>query len=371
MSVLMIIFGTLIVALLAIGIAGGLIVSVVSIVRLVSGKRKYRGELIDTKKRWLFGLLCVLNALCLTAGTCLGVWVYQEHKAELWSIVSTQSEKDNILPDFLQDGDVSDGEVQTETPYTIYQNQNIQLPIGTATYVLVPGGGHDAWCYEPVKQLLEAAGQDVYAVSLPGVGELADELTAETSLDDHINAVADYIVENDLNDVILVGHSYGGMVITGAADRVPKRIRKIVYLDAVHLADNQSLLDAQPLVQYVPAVSQPPTVNGVEVNLYPDEETIAFLGLTAPVDVAYASEHLTPHPWKTFTQTLHLKKPNIVNDVGKTDIYTKATLDGLLTTGIVTPEDAAAVMVIDTGHDLMITEPELTADMLLNAATNN
>ena len=250
----------------------------------------------------------------------------------------------------------------------IYTNQNVTLPAGTATYALVPGGGHGAWCYEPVKMLLEDAGQTVYAVSLPGVGERADELTTNTCLEDHIQAVADFITEHDLHDVILVGHSYGGMVITGAADRVPDRVKNIVYLDAVHPANGQSLLDAQSLVQYVPAVSQPRTVDGVEVNLYPDEDTITFLGLTEPLDVVFAKEHLTPHPWKTFTDKLQLENADIVSEIGKTDIYTKTTLDGLLQAGLVTEDEAKNAMVIDTGHDLMITEPKLTADMLLNAA---
>jgi|GEM_PF-4443645 len=78
--------------------------------------------------------------------------------------------------------------------------------------------------------------------------------------------------------------------------------------------------------------------------------------------------HLTPHPWKTFTDKLELSDPDIVSKVNKVDIYTKTTLEGLLMSGIATEDEAAAAMVIDTGHDLMITEPELTVDMLLNAA---
>lgn len=254
------------------------------------------------------------------------------------------------------------------TNYTLYQLQNVNLPAKTATYVLVPGGGHGAWCYTFIKDLLEQAGQTVYAVSLPGVGELANELTTGVGLDDHIDAVVKSIKENDLYDVILVGHSYGGMVITGTVDRVPERIRGLVYLDAVHPSNGQSLLDAQPLVKYVPAVSQPHTVNGVDVNLCPDKATIAFLGLREAEDVNFAAHHLTPHPWKTFTDKLHLSDPDVVTKIGSVDIYTKTTLDGLLQTGIATPEEAEKAMIIDTGHDLMITEPKLTADMLLNAA---
>ena len=369
MSVIVIILTSLLTVLLSLGIIGGVVLSLVAVFRLATGKGNYNGREMSGAKRILISLVCVLNALSLLAGGYLGVKAYQSHKDAIWGAVERQSQQDNILPDYMQDNEDGDKSADdAEASYTLYEKQNISIPAGTATYVLVPGGGHGAWCYDPVKHLLEDAGQTVYAVPLPGVGERADELTSDTDLDDHIDAVADFITEHDLHEVILVGHSYGGMVITGTADRIPDRIKNIVYLDAVHPADGQSLLDAQPMVQYVPAVSQPRTVNGIEVNLYPDEATIAFLGLTAPVDMAFASEHLTPHPWKTFTQQLHLDDPDVVKKIGRTDIYTKTTLEGLLQTGIATKEEAEQAMVIDTGHDLMITEPELTADMLLNTA---
>ncbi len=80
------------------------------------------------------------------------------------------------------------------------------------------------------------------------------------------------------------------------------------------------------MVAHVPVVGSPVTVDGVKVNLCPNDETIAFLGLTGPVEVEYAKRHLTPRPWKTFTDKLKLSDPNIVNKIGKTDIYTKTTL---------------------------------------------
>ena len=237
-----------------------------------------------------------------------------------------------------------------------------------ATYVFVPGGGHGAWCYERVIDLIEANGHKAYAVSLPGVGERSSELTAETGLENHIQAVVDYILQNDLRDVILVGHSYGGMVITGTADLVPERIRVIVYLDAVHPRNGQNLIEAQPLVKYVPIVGKPVVIDGIEVNLVPGKETLDFLGLTDEEDVAFAEGKLTPHPYKSFTDKLVLQDPDIMNTVGKIDIYTRKTLDGLLQMRIVTTQEAENAMVIDTGHDLMITEPELTTEMLLKAA---
>lgn len=255
-------------------------------------------------------------------------------------------------------------------PYHIYADQNVDLPENSAEFVLIPGAGHPAASYDKVTELLEDDGQTVHALTLPGVGDRADELTPETGLQTQIDDVVAYFQDNDLHDIVLVGHSFGGMVITGVADQIPDRIERIVYLDAIHPKDGQNLIEAQPLVKYVPAVSEPLTIDGVEVNLYPDDDTIAFLGLTEPDDVAWAKSHLTPHPWKTFTDTLHLANPNIIRDVPVTDIYTRTTIWGLSIFGLVTGDEKANAWVIPTGHDLMITESELVADALLNAASH-
>jgi pimeloyl-ACP methyl ester carboxylesterase len=88
-----------------------------------------------------------------------------------------------------------------------------------ATFVLVHGGGHGGWCYRKVAPLLRAAGHEVHAPSLTGLGERAHLLGPDIDLNTHIQVVAALLHYEDLTDVILVGHSYGGMVITGAADR--------------------------------------------------------------------------------------------------------------------------------------------------------
>jgi len=86
-----------------------------------------------------------------------------------------------------------------------------------ATYVLVHGGGHGGWCYQPVARLLRAKGHQVYAPSLTGLGEREHLFRAGVDLDCHITDIVKLLHFEDLRDVILVGHSYGGMVITGAA----------------------------------------------------------------------------------------------------------------------------------------------------------
>src|SRR4029077_15616455 len=118
-----------------------------------------------------------------------------------------------------------------------------------ATYVLVHGGGHGGWCYQPTAELLRAAGHRVLAPSLTGCGERKHLLAPGIDLDTHIEDVVSLLFYEDLRDVILVGHSYGGMVVTGVADRAADRVGRIVYLDAANPVDGQSLVDvAGPII---------------------------------------------------------------------------------------------------------------------------
>src|SRR5262245_40465445 len=109
-----------------------------------------------------------------------------------------------------------------------------------ATYVLVHGGGHGGWCYQRVARLLRAGGHDVYTPTLTGLGERSHLVGPNVDLDLHIRDVCELLHYEDLRDVILVGHSYGGMVITGVADRAADRVARLVYLDAATPVNGQS-----------------------------------------------------------------------------------------------------------------------------------
>lgn len=102
-----------------------------------------------------------------------------------------------------------------------------------ATYVLIPGMCHGGWCYESITEQLRRPGHRVYPLTLTGLAERSHLLTASVNLETHIQDVVRLLVAEDIEDAVLVGHSYGGMVITGASDRVPDRIDSLVYLDAV------------------------------------------------------------------------------------------------------------------------------------------
>jgi pimeloyl-ACP methyl ester carboxylesterase len=112
-----------------------------------------------------------------------------------------------------------------------------------ATYVLVHGAWGGSYGWRSVRPLLQQAGHAVFTPSLTGQGERAHLATPDVNLSTHIQDVYNAIWYEDLTDIILVGHSYGGMVVTGVADRMPERIQHLVYLDAFLPADGQSLFD--------------------------------------------------------------------------------------------------------------------------------
>jgi pimeloyl-ACP methyl ester carboxylesterase len=163
-----------------------------------------------------------------------------------------------------------------------------------ATYVLVHGG----WCYRKVARIIRSAGPDVYTSTMTGVGERAHLLLPDIDLDFHINDIVKVLEYEDLRDVILVGHSYGGMVITGVADRATDRIGHLVYLDAATPINGESLADISP-EQMVEARNEGQVIDGVEVVLGPGTEPIPNHGVTDH-DLAWMTPKLTPHPYKCF-----------------------------------------------------------------------
>ena len=112
-----------------------------------------------------------------------------------------------------------------------------------ATYVLVHGAWGGSYGWRLVRPLLQKAGHSVFTPSLTGQGERSHLATPEVNLSTHIQDVYNAIWYEDLSDIILVGHSYGGMVVTGVADRMPERIKHLVYLDAFLPNDGQSCFD--------------------------------------------------------------------------------------------------------------------------------
>lgn len=110
------------------------------------------------------------------------------------------------------------------------------------TIVIVHGAWGGSWAFRRLERLLREKGFDVYRPSLTGLGERVHLGTLDVGLSTHVEDVMNAIIFEDLRDILLVGHSYGGMVISGVADRMPDRIRKLIYLDAFLPEDGDSVI---------------------------------------------------------------------------------------------------------------------------------
>lgn len=237
-----------------------------------------------------------------------------------------------------------------------------------ATFVLVHGAWHGGWCWQKLTPLLTAAGHEVYAPTLTGLAERASELSPDVGLDTHIQDIVGLLVDKDLHGVILVGHSYGGMVITGAVDQAPERIAHLVYLDTFVPRDGDSMTSISPVVIWL--LRRQAESDGWKIASHGD------YGVTTEPDRSWVLRSVTPQPLKTLEQPLHLKNPAIVSTKPRTQIECTGSsvallllqrlLQLILAPRALPPRGAGwRLRQIPTGHDAMITMPEKLADLLL------
>jgi pimeloyl-ACP methyl ester carboxylesterase len=159
--------------------------------------------------------------------------------------------------------------------------------------VLVHGAWHGGWCWRRVGDRLTAKGRYVVAPTLSGVGERSHLASDSISLSTHIDDVVNEIRWKDLEGLVLVGHSYGGMVITGVAERIRDRIAAIVYLDAFLPQDGQSLS----------------ALLGPSAPSWPEHMVAPIPAASFRVnakDAVWVDSKMTPHPVRCFTETLRV-----------------------------------------------------------------
>jgi len=235
-----------------------------------------------------------------------------------------------------------------------------------ATFVLVQGGWVGGWYWQKLIPFLEAAGHEVYAPTLTGLAERASELSPDIGLDTHIQDIVGLLEEKNLQGVILVGHSYGGMVITGVVDRVPERIAHLVYLDTFVPRDGESMSHISPIVIWLLRRQARTHGDGWRVN------PPGTLDVTKEPDRSWVRSKVTPHPLKTFEQPLHLKNPAIVSAKPRTHInctgggFFRSLMRRLLARRALPPTEAGwRLRQLPTAHCAMIHMPRELADLLL------
>lgn len=175
-----------------------------------------------------------------------------------------------------------------------------------ATFVLIHGAWHGGWSWQPVAARLEALGHDVSRPTLSGLGERAHLATREIDLSVHVQDVAAHVFFENLTDVVLVGHSYAGMVITGVATAVPERLRRLVYYDAFVPDDGDSALDL------LPETIAEHFVQSAEDDgdgwLMP-RRPLSALGVRDESALAFLEPRLTEHLLATYAEKLRLDRP--------------------------------------------------------------
>lgn len=241
-----------------------------------------------------------------------------------------------------------------------------------ADYLLVHGAWHGAWCWQRVLPVLIQAGHRAHAVTLTGLGERAHLLSPDIDLETHIQDVTAAMDAEELNDVVLVVHSYAGMLGTAVADRRPERLAHLVYLDAVlpqpgemwsstHASDTR-------LARIAAAKADP-------LHSFPAPDPSVF-GLSG-ADHAWVKRRQTPHPCGPYTHGLDFDPQRVASvprtfinctepALGTIDASRSRMLDPLFWGGAWLP--GSQLVEMKTGHDAMVSDPQRLLTCLLALA---
>jgi len=210
--------------------------------------------------------------------------------------------------------------------------------------------------------LLAAAARPVHVVTLTGLGERAHLAKAVTGLATHVDDVASLIECEELNDIVLVGHSYAGFLITGLADRMAGRVAHLVFVDAF-VPDNGDVWERYHAPELAKK-NKDAAAAGDGIGMPP--LAAKYFGITDADDLAWVDRRLTPHPVVTYTDKLVLKNPPR-NGVPSTfiDCYQPALASISRSKAKVQAEQGWTYRKLATGHDCMVTAPRALADLLL------
>ncbi|MGM0591388.1 MAG: alpha/beta fold hydrolase [Halobacteriota archaeon] len=230
------------------------------------------------------------------------------------------------------------------------------------TFVLVHGSFHGGWCWQRVASQLEAAGHEVHTPTLTGLGERKHLVSPRTGLDVHVHDVANVLEYRDLSDVVLVGHSYGCMVVTGAAELAVDRLAHVVHLDGFIPEDGQSCWDI------LPGSGDRWQANAKEMGtdwLCPPPDPAVQYGVTGD-DAEWLRENMTPMAIWTHEERIQIPEHRAADlprtFISCTDYETFQPTAKKARAGDFDYHE------IETGHDAMVSAPDEVADILLGVA---
>ncbi len=235
------------------------------------------------------------------------------------------------------------------------------------TYVLIHGGWHGRWAWEKVQPLLEKSGVRVFAPTLKGLAERENENGPGVTLTVHIEEVVDLLESHQLRNVILVGHSYAGFVITGVCDRIPERIGHVVYLDAFVPENGQNLYDFIQPASRAQQMRKEVLEKGEGYKSFPPPA--ASWGLTGDL-LNEVTQKMTPHPAKTYEERLELRRggPYAVGKRTYIDCQMPAMPPFVAIKSRLRLDSRWRVLTLPAGHEVMLSHPELLVPVLADLA---
>ena len=238
-------------------------------------------------------------------------------------------------------------------------------------FVLVHPAWHGAWCWERLVPLLREAGHEVFTPTLTGLGDRSHLVRPDTGLETHVKDVINVLTYEDLSDIVLVGHSSSGAVITGVADVVPDRISNVVYLDAFGPEHGQSVFDLLPAARRQVLENLAKTEGGgwlLPRFAPPAWEIIVrdMWGVRDPDDLRWMSERLGPTPLRHFTDGVGRSNP-VATKLQRTYIrcpeFPNPRFDQHAEMARTTPN--WSYRELPASHHPFVTMPRKTADLLL------
>jgi pimeloyl-ACP methyl ester carboxylesterase len=231
-----------------------------------------------------------------------------------------------------------------------------------ATFLVAHGAWSAGWAWKKMRPLLRDRGHELVTPTYTGLGERAHLARPEVDLETHIADVLGVLQCEDLRDVILVGHSYGGMVATGVADRVPERLAQLVYLDAFVPRSGQALVDLTPQAPGGGPATPEVEAWRIPANPVPPD--------TSATDLAWIMPRRFPQPRKTFEQALKLSGAS--DRITTTYIYCTRPRPGDVFGQFAERarrEPGWRYLEIDATHNPHITAPDALADLLDGVAS--
>jgi pimeloyl-ACP methyl ester carboxylesterase len=238
------------------------------------------------------------------------------------------------------------------------------LETTSTTFVLVHGAWRGSWAWKRVAASLRALGHTVYTPTLTGLGERSHLLSGDITLSTHITDIVNLLRWEELTDVVLCGHSYAGMVLTGLAGQVPERIRSLVFVDAYLPEEGQNMMSMVPEPFRQAFVGSASPFRGLYMPPIPAE----VVGVNLR-DRAWVDAQCTPHPLASFLE----------NVAGRTAVEQMARRSYIYASGWGTTPFTAIYESLKArpgwtlheapcGHDVMIDMPELMVKVLLESA---